>query len=340
MSSHGRLAHVHRLEAALERGVLLDVLAVLVERGRADRAQLAPGEHRLEHVAGVHRALGGAGADDRVELVDEDDDLALGVGDLLEHGLQPVLELAAVLRSGDHRAQVERDQPAVLEALGHVAGDDPLRQALDDRGLAHAGLADQHGVVLRAPGEDLDDAADLIVAADHRVELALGGGLGQVAAVALERPVLLLGVLVGHAVAAAHLGQRLEQLVVRRRRCRAARLRPCRGAPRSPAAGARSRRTRRSARASRSRRRGGSGRARSNRRRARASRRRSSWAARRAPACSTGERSSEPRRACEARARRSRRPARAGPRAGARAWSAGCGARRRAAGRPAAPPGT
>ena len=33
-----RLADVHLLEAALERGVLLDVLAVLVERRRADRA--------------------------------------------------------------------------------------------------------------------------------------------------------------------------------------------------------------------------------------------------------------------------------------------------------------
>ena len=149
----GRLAHVHGLEAALERGVLLDVLAVLVERGRADRAQLAAGEHRLEHVAGVHRALGGAGADDRVELVDEHDDLALGVGDLLEHGLEPILELAAVLGAGDHRAEVERDQPAVLEALGHVAGDDPLGEALDDRGLADARLADQHGVVLGAPAE-------------------------------------------------------------------------------------------------------------------------------------------------------------------------------------------
>ena len=53
-----RLADVHRLEAPLERGVLLDVLAILVERRGADDAQLAAREHRLEHVAGVHRALG------------------------------------------------------------------------------------------------------------------------------------------------------------------------------------------------------------------------------------------------------------------------------------------
>ena len=37
----GRLADQDGLEAPLERGVLLDVLAVLVERRRADRAELA-----------------------------------------------------------------------------------------------------------------------------------------------------------------------------------------------------------------------------------------------------------------------------------------------------------
>src|SRR4029453_14611090 len=39
----------------------------------------------------------GARADDRVQLVDEEDDLAGGVLDLPQHGLEAVLELAAVL---------------------------------------------------------------------------------------------------------------------------------------------------------------------------------------------------------------------------------------------------
>ena len=61
------------------------------------QTQLAPRQHRLDHVAGVHRALGGAGTDDGVQLVDEGDDLAFGVRDLLQHSLQALLELAAVL---------------------------------------------------------------------------------------------------------------------------------------------------------------------------------------------------------------------------------------------------
>ena len=72
--------------------------------------------------------------------------------------------------------------------FGHVAADDALRQALDDGGLADAGLADEHRVVLGAARQHLDDAADLLVAADHRIELVLARQLGQVAAVASRAP--------------------------------------------------------------------------------------------------------------------------------------------------------
>ena len=105
-------------------------------------------------------------------------------------------------------AEVERDQPLVLQRLGNVAVDDALREALDDRGLADAGLADQHRVVLRAPRQHLDRAADLLVPADHRVELAAARRLGEVAAVLLERLEGVLGVLARHSLAPSHLGER------------------------------------------------------------------------------------------------------------------------------------
>ncbi len=210
----GGLVDLHRLETPFQRRVLLDVLAVFVQRGRADRVQLAAGEHRLEHVRGVERAFGGAGADDGVQLVDEEHDRAVRLGDFRQHGLQTILELAAILGAGDERAHVEPDDALVLEPFGHVAADDALRQALDDGGLADAGLADEHRVVLGAAREHLDDAADLLVAADHRIELVLAGQRGQVAAVALERLVLALGVLVGHALAAADGDERLEHAIV------------------------------------------------------------------------------------------------------------------------------
>src|SRR6516165_11751003 len=53
----------------------------------------------FEQVRRVHRAVGLAGPDQRVHLVDEQDDAAFGRGDFLQHGFQPLLELAAVFRA-------------------------------------------------------------------------------------------------------------------------------------------------------------------------------------------------------------------------------------------------
>ena len=54
----------------------------------------------------------------------------------------------------------------------HVAGRDALGEALDDRGLADAGLAGEDRIVLPPPHQHVDDLADLLVAAEDRVHLA------------------------------------------------------------------------------------------------------------------------------------------------------------------------
>ena len=50
------------LEAALQGGVFLDVLAVFVQGGGADALEFAARQGGLEHVGGVHGAFGRAGA--------------------------------------------------------------------------------------------------------------------------------------------------------------------------------------------------------------------------------------------------------------------------------------
>ena len=210
---HRRLTHVHLLEAPLQSGVLFDVGAELVQRGGADHAQLAPGQHGLDHVAGVHGPFGRPRPHNRVQFVHERDHLAIGVGDLLQNGLEPLLELPPVLGPGHHGRHVEGHQALVLQPLGHVTVGDAQSQALHDGGLAHAGLADQHRVVLGAPAQHLDGPADLLVPADHRIELAVPSQHGEVPPVLLQR---LIGVFWGggsHPMGSPHLGQRLQQLV-------------------------------------------------------------------------------------------------------------------------------
>ena len=182
-------------------------LWIFIQRGRADALQFAARQGRLEHVAGIHRALRRARTDHGVQLVDHQDDLALRALDFLDDGLEALLELTAEARTGDHRAQVQGDDALAREDLRHIIGGDLLRQAFDDGGLAHAGLADQHRVVLGAAGEDLDQAQDLVVAADDRVELAFAGQLGQVAGVFFEGAVARLGLRIGDALSAAQISE-------------------------------------------------------------------------------------------------------------------------------------
>jgi hypothetical protein len=57
-----------------------------------------------------------------VDLVDEEDDLARAVGDLLDHRLEPVLELAAVLGSRDEGAHVQSHESAALQVNVRAEG--------------------------------------------------------------------------------------------------------------------------------------------------------------------------------------------------------------------------
>ena len=83
-----------------------------------------------------------------MELIDEEYHLALALLDFLEHGLQSLLELAAVLGTRDQRAHIERKEPLVFEPLGHIAAHNTLGKSLDNGCLADAGLTDQYRVIL------------------------------------------------------------------------------------------------------------------------------------------------------------------------------------------------
>ena len=160
-------------------------------------------QRRLEQVAGVERAArGGAGADQRVDLVDEQDRVRL-VLQRLQHALQALLEVAAVLGAGQQRAHVERVDGGIGQHLGHVGLRDAPGQALGDRGLADAGLADQQRVVLAPAAQHLDHALDLVLAPDQRIDLAVARELVEVLRELLQRRALAVAVLFLLALVAA-----------------------------------------------------------------------------------------------------------------------------------------
>ena len=180
----GRLDH-DRLESTFEGSVLLDVLAILVERGGTDTLQFAARERRLEHVTGVDRAFGGSGTDERVQFVDEQDHL-LVLRDLVHDRLQSLFELTTILRASDHGRHVEREHAIVTERIRAVAVRDELRESFHDRGLAHTGLSDQHRIVLLPARQHFHDPLNFLRASDRGIELSFRRKLRQVAAEMIE----------------------------------------------------------------------------------------------------------------------------------------------------------
>ena len=122
-----------------------------------------------------------------MQLVDEEHDVARAALDFVEDPLDAAFEFAAIFRAGDERAEREREQPFAAQRRRRIGAGHALRQAFDDRRLADARLADETGIVLAAPRENRNDAFDLFVAADHRIELSVARQLGEIARVCGER---------------------------------------------------------------------------------------------------------------------------------------------------------
>ena len=148
-----------------------------------------------------------------MDLVDEEEDPSITLFDLVEHRLQALLELTAILGAGEKGAHVEREDRAVFEPLGHVAAHDSLRQTFDDGRLADARLANQDRVVLGLSRQDPHHVANLDVAADHRIELARPGLCDEIDTILLECFVGALGRGAGHSLRASNSLESAEECV-------------------------------------------------------------------------------------------------------------------------------
>ena len=90
----------HCLEAAFERAVFFDGLAILAGRGRADALNFSARQCWLQDVGCIERAFSRSCADQRVQFVNEDDRV-LRLHQFFHDGLQALFKLATVLGAGD-----------------------------------------------------------------------------------------------------------------------------------------------------------------------------------------------------------------------------------------------
>ena len=93
----------------------------------------------------------------------------IGFGDAFTSAMtffKPVLELALDAGPRLQQPQVQDADADRFQDLGHLAGRHRQGEPLDDRRLAHAGLARQDRVVLPPPGQDVDHLPDLPIPTD------------------------------------------------------------------------------------------------------------------------------------------------------------------------------
>lgn len=95
-----------------------------------------------------------------MELVDEQDDIVCLL-DFLDALLQALLKFAAILRTGNKRRNIQRDQTPIAQDIGHLISYDELRKPFDHRRFAHTRLTQEQRVVLLATAQDLHHALDL-----------------------------------------------------------------------------------------------------------------------------------------------------------------------------------
>ncbi len=174
------LAHLHLLKTALQRGILLDKFAIFIQGGGTDTVQLTPSQSGLEHITGIHGPLCFTSPHHGVQLIDKQDNPPLLLRQLIQDILQALLKLSAELSTCQQRAQIQRQQTLILQAFGHLTIDNTLGQALNYRRLAHTRLADQYRIILSSALQDLNSAANFVIAANHRVEATRLGSSGQI----------------------------------------------------------------------------------------------------------------------------------------------------------------
>ena len=186
-----RLIDHNLLKTTLQGLILFEIFLKFVERRRTNRAQLATCQSGFQDVGSVHRAIALTRTDQRVNLVNEEQNLTVRGDHLLHHSLQSLLELALVLRTRNQRTHIERKDTLRAQVLGHVAIDDTMRNSLSDSGFTNACLTDQNRIVLGTTRENLQHTSNLLIASDHGVELATTRLLIEVDGVLAERIELL-----------------------------------------------------------------------------------------------------------------------------------------------------
>ena len=166
--------------------------------------QFASCQHRFQHVSGIHRAVGLSGADDQVQLIDEQNDFSVALSDFLQNGFQTLLEFATVFCTGYQGSHIEGENGFIFQALRYIAVGDSLGQAFYDCGFTNTRLTDQNRIVFCLTGQDTDNVPNFGITADNRVHFLVSGFFYDILSIFFQGVVCCLRVVGGNSLVSAH----------------------------------------------------------------------------------------------------------------------------------------
>ena len=148
-----------------------------------------------------------------MKLIDEEDDLSLGLLDFVKNGFQTLLELTSELCARNKAAHIEGEDSSVTKIYGDISTDDTLCKTLNDSGLTNARLTDDNRVVLGLTGKDTDNVSYFGISADNRVKLVSLCEFNEVLTVFFQYIVGVIGVVAQNSLVSSYLGESVEELV-------------------------------------------------------------------------------------------------------------------------------
>jgi hypothetical protein len=143
------LFNFDRLKATLECCIFFEVLAKLIECCCTDCLQFTARKHWLKNRCCIDRAFCCTRANKRVNLVNEQDDVATSF-DFFEHFLQTLFEVSAITTTCNKCTEVKCVELLAGESLWHVVANDLLCKTFNDCSFTNTWLADENRIVFGA----------------------------------------------------------------------------------------------------------------------------------------------------------------------------------------------
>src|SRR5690606_13749469 len=138
----------YALKSSFECFIFFKIFLILVEGCCTYCAQLSPCEGGLENISSIHCTFSATCADERVNLVDKENDLTIASAHFLYNGFKSLFKFTFVFRTGNEESHIKRINSFGAQIVRHVAIYNPVCNSFSDGGLTHTGFTYQQWVIL------------------------------------------------------------------------------------------------------------------------------------------------------------------------------------------------